>query len=117
MRMTKDDVEQTFADVRAIAYLILESNAARANEVIADVIARRVLAACSLHHPSCDLDFLKARASGQLLDDAPIAVARGKVLFNVGAGRVLPQHRFNEVGALEENVPIQGRQQAQAGHA
>src|SRR6185437_13902342 len=99
-RMAKDGIQQPLANAWPITQFSLELGSASPDKVVADVIARRLGTARPLHHALCHLHFLKAATARQFLDDLTVAIACGEVLFGVGAGRILPQHRLDEVGAL-----------------
>ncbi len=79
--------------------------------------ARSEAPAGQLDGAAGDLDLVGARASGDGLDGAPIAVAGREVLLGVDARGILAEDRLDAAALLEEGVPVDRREQAEAEHA
>jgi hypothetical protein len=78
---------------------------------------RSVGLARELHSVARDGLFVGVRAPGNLLDGLAIAVARGEVLERVDPGRVLAEDGLDGAAPLEEDVPVERREEAEADDA
>ncbi len=114
------EARQALAPLRRIAERALEAEAAARDQVVADVMRpvvrrrgnRRL--ARHLHRAARDLLLLHARALGELFDGVAIAIACLKIHPGVGASRVLAEDLLDQADPLEEQRPVDRRQQPHA---
>ena len=119
--MLEDEPGQPFACRRGVAQLPLEHEPPAGDQVVPDMMRAVILRLVLLRgpgqrqRPSCDADLRLVRSLRELLDRMPVTIARGKVHLRVRADGVFAQDLLHHAHAIEEQRPVDRRQQPHAG--
>ena len=119
-RVSEHETGGALVPRRWIAEALFEPEPAARNEVVADVMLAVVLRrgplrlARQLHGVACDVLLRFLRPLGELFDRMAVAVASGEVHSRVCVRRILAQDPLDQTDALEEQRPVDRRQQPHA---
>jgi hypothetical protein len=120
-RMLEDEAGQPLAHARAIVERPFEHEAAARDQVIADVmtpvVCRIALQRLASHGDRArgDDELGRLRTARQLFDRVAVAIARREVHLRVCPGRIPAEHLLDHADAVEEQRPVDRRQQPHAG--
>ena len=120
--MPEEETRETFAQARRIPQIAPRGSVARARSGSSRRdgarssagSAARACAASSTARRATSVSGCLARLAS-CFDRVAIAVAGRKVHLRVGAGRILAQHLLDDADAIEEDRPVDRRQQPHAG--